>query len=525
MREYVYLFELDSVRKTDEEIIAGQKALYSEIFNNGNIVVLTYNQLVDSRGFFSLLKDSEYQKYFIRLFENGAIRISQYGDIRSLSQYLINSVESEKQFIYSALPVKSSQRRLLSLIKRSLLYSDLSEIFEYSTGTNRSEKELIELFEELVDDETKSPENSEGTQKKKKILKQSSLFDEEAVNHSKESVVQEMRNILQKLYWLALLPCIKWIHIPAGLKSVADQALEWLLLLIVSEVVTSGLAHVCPVLSSLSDALGDIGNLIKDAIDISFAKPAIYNNNCMADIAAGEKRNKSVPISLVLSPELKKYIKYQKNGTHADLFKNSSIYPIADVNDESITKNLMQLEELYGYKFGVVYQSNFNTLIVDPIKSSNSEAPKKFFPYERIVSPNGKNGVVMIPKYKNNFLLLNQYRHAPRKMQYSFPRGFSEDNSTSSENAARELKEEIGATIVNEPILLGNVISDSGLTGNRVDVYLVEIESFQQNQLIHEGIKQIIEIPVNKMDDWIRQGKIDDGFSLSAYALYQSHIK
>lgn len=782
MREYVYLFELDSVRKTDEEIIAGQKALYSEIVNNGNIVVLTYNQLVDSRGFFSLLKDSEYQKYFIRLFENGAIRISQYGDIRSLSQYLINSVESEKQFIYSALPVKSSQRRLLSLIKRSLLYSDLSEIFEYSTGTNRSEKELIELFEELVDDETKSPENSEGTQKKKKILKQSSLFDEEAVNHSKESVVQEMRNILQKLYWLlstvlrlsalhdiyispkapeeykklkmqniitfvtefenpqdplwdkaihiiknlscyqngnndrsvylhkikqkfkedaskcktpyqyaeaiinicynyacelsicnvtkhydvnelsenfsgekttfrsdflnrlnqdwhdgnladekylldetmyfkefeqlkalpkfkiatrytgyvsykttaenesiiyryeynfnkkvqhhkkeihasirkhlllaiiclflafaidrcldlfqdqlqiymtafsttkklALLPCIKWIHIPAGLKSVADQALEWLLLLIVSEVVTSGLAHVCPVLSSLSDALGDIGNLIKDAIDISFAKPAIYNNNCMADIAAGEKRNKSVPISLVLSPELKKYIKYQKNGTHADLFKNSSIYPIADVNDESITKNLMQLEELYGYKFGVVYQSNFNTLIVDPIKSSNSEAPKKFFPYERIVSPNGKNGVVMIPKYKNNFLLLNQYRHAPRKMQYSFPRGFSEDNSTSSENAARELKEEIGATIVNEPILLGNVISDSGLTGNRVDVYLVEIESFQQNQLIHEGIKQIIEIPVNKMDDWIRQGKIDDGFSLSAYALYQSHIK
>ena len=131
----------------------------------------------------------------------------------------------------------------------------------------------------------------------------------------------------------------------------------------------------------------------------------------------------------------------------------------------------------------------------------------------------------MIPKYKNNFLLLNQYRHAPRKMQYSFPRGFSEDNLTSSENAARELKEEIGATIVNEPILLGNVISDSGLTGNRVDVYLVEIESFQQNQLIHEGIKQIVEIPVNKMDDWIRQGKIDDGFSLSAYALYQSHIK
>ena len=55
MRKYVYLFELDSVRKTNAEIIAGQRALYDEIVKNGNIVVLTYNQLIDSRAFFSLL--------------------------------------------------------------------------------------------------------------------------------------------------------------------------------------------------------------------------------------------------------------------------------------------------------------------------------------------------------------------------------------------------------------------------------------------------------------------------------------
>ena len=48
-RKYVYLFELDSVRKTDKEIIAGQKALYTEILENGYIVVLTFNQLIDSR--------------------------------------------------------------------------------------------------------------------------------------------------------------------------------------------------------------------------------------------------------------------------------------------------------------------------------------------------------------------------------------------------------------------------------------------------------------------------------------------
>lgn len=56
-RKYVYLFELDSVRKTDKEIIAGQKALYTEIVENGNIVVLTFNQLIDSRAFFMFIFD------------------------------------------------------------------------------------------------------------------------------------------------------------------------------------------------------------------------------------------------------------------------------------------------------------------------------------------------------------------------------------------------------------------------------------------------------------------------------------
>ena len=86
MEKQVYLFELDSVRKTDEEIIAGQNALYDEVVLNGNIVVLTYNQLIDSRGFFSLLTEEGYQEGLIELFKQGRIRISQYADVRSIAQ-------------------------------------------------------------------------------------------------------------------------------------------------------------------------------------------------------------------------------------------------------------------------------------------------------------------------------------------------------------------------------------------------------------------------------------------------------
>lgn len=95
IRKNVYLFELDSVRKTDEEIEVAQNALLDEIVLNGNVVVMTYNQLVDSRGFFSLLCNEKYEEKLIRLFEMGAIRISRFGDVRTVSQYLLNSVDAD----------------------------------------------------------------------------------------------------------------------------------------------------------------------------------------------------------------------------------------------------------------------------------------------------------------------------------------------------------------------------------------------------------------------------------------------
>lgn len=51
MRKQVYLFELDSVRNSKAEIERAQKALFEEIILNGNSVVLSFNQLADSRGF------------------------------------------------------------------------------------------------------------------------------------------------------------------------------------------------------------------------------------------------------------------------------------------------------------------------------------------------------------------------------------------------------------------------------------------------------------------------------------------
>lgn len=148
MKKNVYLFELDSVRKTDEEILLGQKALFNEITYNGNTVVLTFNQFVDSRGFFSLLSEPEYFDSFIKLFENGSIKISQFGNLRTISQYLIRSLHDDKEFIYSALPIKFYQKRLTALVYRSLKFCDLTEIKEFIDG-KKTDEELFDLFTEV----------------------------------------------------------------------------------------------------------------------------------------------------------------------------------------------------------------------------------------------------------------------------------------------------------------------------------------------------------------------------------------
>ncbi len=149
----VYLFELDSVRNSDEQMELAMKALFREIVVNGNAVAITFNQLIDSRFFLSLLNDEHWSDCVMKLFQLGAVRISQFGKFRTPSQYLISqALDSGEEFIFSGLPIRSCQKSLIALAKRSLMYSDMTELNEYISG-RRSEEERSRLFREQMKDE------------------------------------------------------------------------------------------------------------------------------------------------------------------------------------------------------------------------------------------------------------------------------------------------------------------------------------------------------------------------------------
>ena len=195
------------------------------------------------------------------------------------------------------------------------------------------------------------------------------------------------------------------------------------------------------------------------------------------------------------------------------LFASSDIYPI--VTDRAAIE---AYESQTGKKIGVLYKSRFNTLVVDLIAGENG-----YFTYERVIPTALGHAVVCIPVINGRLLLVNQYRHAVRDRQLSFPRGFGEDGIAPADNAKKELFEEVGA-VARECILLGSVSADSGLVGAECDVFLCYADSFAE-VCADEGITGVELLDEVTLEELIRERKITDGFTLGAYMLYKTRKK
>ena len=742
----VYLFELDSVRKTNEEIIVAQKALYEEIVINGNTVILTYNQLVDSLGFFSLLDEKEYYDSIIKLFEAGRIQVSQFGDIRNITQYLLRNLARDKEFIFSALPIKCNQRRLVALVRRSLELSDLSEIYDYYTQKTKKDEELYDLFTEVISEKEENCDEIRYTEEKTKLNKEDMLnivenlywllktiirlstmhniyvsprtpeeysnlklvnfidstvnanesiseniglwsraveiikslssyakrcndrsvylhelkkkYEESAkerrehqyaeviidlcYNYACESSIcniskhYDTKEISEKkcinkstsyfwdfksrlaTYWrngknadkrflteennhfiefpqvsrvadrtliikaickdfvtaARIMEYVKYIEVQKndeihryefdlkkhqkkhkkkivislmfrlftiiifmfaaclaellsnGIQDILGSnnnkgfisAVVTLFFLFLTELFTAFLQKKHPKFMTLSDALEGFVYFCKDMFLILKSKSKTHYNEFKQDVDYAEKKNNETPIDVVMTGELSRYLKFFNEQKESPFFSYLSEYPICDIEQTEKIKALLRDEELYNRRYGVIYQSSFNTLIVDPIEKDGH-----YFSYERIMPSSMKSGITIIVKHDNKFVLLKQSRHALRRAQYGFVRGFSECGDP-IEDVKRELKEELSVSekdFVSQPKRIGQITPDSGLTTSETGVYLVNISHFSP-QIGHEGITEVFAITDNQLERWIRENRIDDGFTIAAYLLYKS---
>lgn len=330
----------------------------------------------------------------------------------------------------------------------------------------------------------------------------------------------------------------QWINVHSIPWTLLCIAFEVLVILGFTEYLTGKMAKRVPSFLTLSDALREIGSLSKEEKEVRKLYKSgfkTYTNSSSDGVECTQPFMEGEHIDFVETPSIKQYLKLRKASPHLFQQPNALPYQLAEIPSEtnkaerkSLIRCLLRLEEMYGYDFGVTYRSKYNTMIVDPIKTTsiNSEEIKNkpFFPYERVVPSSGKDGVVMIPKCKGKFILIKQFRHAIRAEQYSFPRGYAENGGDPEENAIRELQEELNAHSIRTTKLLGRVASDSGLASTQAYIFDVELDDYSP-QIGHEGILGLIELTAEELDNWVKVGKITDGFTLSAWIMYKNKYK
>lgn len=163
-------------------------------------------------------------------------------------------------------------------------------------------------------------------------------------------------------------------------------------------------------------------------------------------------------------------------------------------------------------KIGIVYQDQYLLILRDAVRFPGGQ----FGTYIRIVDqPNSSPGVAIMPIYQQQILLVRHFRHATRSWHLEIPRGFGEKGLSSTENARREIMEEISAEIYSL-VSIGKMHLNTGMTSECVDLYFAELKSFGEFD-IKEGISKLLPIDVSELERMICENEITDSFTIAAY--------
>jgi ADP-ribose pyrophosphatase len=124
-------------------------------------------------------------------------------------------------------------------------------------------------------------------------------------------------------------------------------------------------------------------------------------------------------------------------------------------------------------------------------------------------------GVVVLPLYQGQVLLIRHFRHGSRTWHLEVPQGFGIPGLTSEESIRLELQEEISATF-SRLVSLGQFHPDTSVGANVIELFYADIESYGDVEL-QEGITELLPTPVAEVERMIRENEITNTFLLVTY--------
>ncbi|MBE5891049.1 MAG: hypothetical protein E7282_08800 [Lachnospiraceae bacterium] len=163
---YIYLFKNDSVRTSQAEIRGALTEMYNQIILYGNTIVLSYNQVTDSRAFLSGIYNDDSYEAIMNLIRHGKIKMNRYFSAKTPSEYMQNAIgrylndSNPDSFQFSGLPIELMQSQMeeskkqLAEVAEALRCSDPWLLMKKSQACaaegNEKEAKRYRMFEHYV---------------------------------------------------------------------------------------------------------------------------------------------------------------------------------------------------------------------------------------------------------------------------------------------------------------------------------------------------------------------------------------
>jgi len=161
---------------------------------------------------------------------------------------------------------------------------------------------------------------------------------------------------------------------------------------------------------------------------------------------------------------------------------------------------------------GIAYQDQYVLLLRDAVRYPDGSLGVCIRSVEEVERA---TGVVVLPVYQGQVLLIRHFRHEMRDWQLEIPQGFVIPGLSSEESIRIELKEEIDATF-SRLISLGKVHVDTSSSSNYVELFFANIDSYGEVEL-QEGITELLPTPVSQVEQMIRANEITSTTLLVTY--------
>jgi ADP-ribose pyrophosphatase len=161
---------------------------------------------------------------------------------------------------------------------------------------------------------------------------------------------------------------------------------------------------------------------------------------------------------------------------------------------------------------GVVYHDQYVLLLRDAVRMPSG----RLGTYLRSIDTGFGYGVVVLPRYGDEVVLVRHFRHSTRRWHLEIPRGFGTASATPEEDVRRELAEEIGVG-PRRLESLGVMHPDTGVQGAAVHLFYAEIAEAPRAADAEEGIEEVRLVSPGELGRLIRDGEISDGFTMAAY--------